>query len=123
MWQSHHSRASPMSDELTLLPKFTDTMERLESLRKEQPSGVEYWLAREIAPVLGYETWRRFEDVIGRAIDACVKSGVDPAKHFAETDKMVALGSDAKRGITDFFLSRAACYLIAMNGESSKPEI
>jgi DNA-damage-inducible protein D len=36
---------------------------------------------------------------------------------------MVELGSGAKRQVEDYFLSRAACYLIAMNGEPSKPEI
>jgi DNA-damage-inducible protein D len=32
-------------------------------------------------------------------------------------------GSRAKRGVQDYYLSRLACYLIAMNGDSRKPEI
>ena len=36
---------------------------------------------------------------------------------------MVGIGSRAKRGIQDYYLSRLACYLIAMNGDSRKPEI
>ena len=36
---------------------------------------------------------------------------------------MMAFGKGAQRGVEDFFVSRAACYLIAMNGQSSKPEI
>ncbi len=32
-------------------------------------------------------------------------------------------GSRAKRGVQDYYLSRLACYLIAMNGDSPKPEI
>src|SRR5690348_17462120 len=31
--------------------------------------------------------------------------------------------SRAKRGVQDYYLSRLACYLIAMNGDSRKPEI
>src|SRR5260370_38124767 len=33
------------------------------------------------------------------------------------------IGSRAKRGVQDYYLSRLACYLIAMNGDSRKPEI
>lgn len=36
---------------------------------------------------------------------------------------MVEIGSRAKRGVQDYYLSRLACYLIAMNGDSRKPEI
>ena len=36
---------------------------------------------------------------------------------------MLKIGNDAERRGEDWFLSRAACYLIAMNGDSSKPEV
>lgn len=36
---------------------------------------------------------------------------------------MVSLGSGATREITDFLLTRFACYLIAQNGDSQKEEI
>ena len=36
---------------------------------------------------------------------------------------MVVIGSGARRETGDWFLSRYACYLIAMNGDPSKPEI
>jgi DNA-damage-inducible protein D len=36
---------------------------------------------------------------------------------------MVVLGSGAKRNVVNYFLSRAACYLIAINGDPSKPEV
>ena len=36
---------------------------------------------------------------------------------------MVEIGSRAKRSVQDYYLSRLACYLIAMNGDSRKPEI
>ena len=37
--------------------------------------------------------------------------------------KMVSIGSDAKREIDDIELSRYACYLIVMNGDSRKEVI
>jgi len=36
---------------------------------------------------------------------------------------MVELGSGSKRKIEDILLTRFACYLIAQNGDSRKPEI
>jgi DNA-damage-inducible protein D len=54
---------------------------------------------------------------------ACSESGADPNNHFVETDKLVDTGSGAQRRVPDVFLSRYACYLIAMNGDSQKVEI
>lgn len=115
-----------MSDDLISYPLHADTMSQLESIKKTTSNGREYWLAREIHPVLGYEEWRNFQYVIGRAISACEGNGLDPKKHFVETNKMARLGKDgseAKREVTDYFLSRPACYLIAMNGDPSKAQI
>jgi DNA-damage-inducible protein D len=36
---------------------------------------------------------------------------------------MVEVGSGARREVDDYFLSRAACYLVAMNGDPGKPEV
>ena len=36
---------------------------------------------------------------------------------------MVAIGSNSEREVTDFHLSRFACYLIAQNGDPRKQEI
>lgn len=104
-------------------PQYRATMERLESVKHTAPNGRDFWNAREINDILGYPTWREFEDVIERARRACRGTGIDLQKHFVPTHKMVALGSGAKREVADYFLSRAACYLIAMNGDPNKSEI
>lgn len=83
----------------------------------------EYWLARDLMIVLGYSEWRTFSEVIKKAKIACVASGYDITGHFVDADKMVITGSMAQREINDFRLSRYACYLIAQNGDSRKPEI
>jgi DNA-damage-inducible protein D len=111
------------SNELALRPEYSATMARLEKVKRTSPKGTDYWMAREINGLLGYPTWREFENVIGRAIEACSGTDIDPTNHFVATHKMVEIGSGAKRAAADFFLSRAACYLIAMNGDPSKPEI
>ena len=97
--------------------------ETFESIKHVNDFGQEYWLARELQIVLEYSQWRRFEETISRAIEACENSGIDTADHFAEVGKMVDIGSGASREINDYERSRYACYLIVMNGDPRKEVI
>ncbi|MEI6727644.1 MAG: DNA damage-inducible protein D [Actinomycetes bacterium] len=94
-----------------------------ESLRHVDEDGNEYWLARELMPVLEYETWRSFRAVIAKAMTAAEQVDQPANDHFAEVGKMVQLGSGTQREIDDFRLSRYACYLIVQNGDPGKPVI
>ncbi|MEK6653191.1 MAG: DNA damage-inducible protein D [Nitrospirota bacterium] len=94
-----------------------------EDQKKINEYGAEYWSAREIQPLLGYTQWRRFEDAIKRALISCKQSGNEPSYHFAGVGKMIDIGKGGSREVTDYHLSRFACYLIAQNGDPRKPEI
>ena len=94
-----------------------------ESIKHINENGQEYWLARELQPILEYTQWRRFADAIDRAKIACQNSGIDLDQHFADAGKMITLGHGAVRKIEDFMLSRYACYLIVMNGDPRKEVI
>ncbi len=96
---------------------------RLKSLQKITPAGVPYWMAREIMTALDYREWRDFREVLEKAKSSCSNAGNFEANHFVPMPEMVEIGSGAKRERENFALSKYACYLIAMNGDTSKPEI
>jgi DNA-damage-inducible protein D len=110
-----------MSTEIENLPLYQSTMDALERAKRTTGDGGEYWLARELCPILGYAEWENFEGVMGKASAALVTNGIDLSHHIRDTT--MAVGNGAQRKVGDFFVSRPASYLIAMNGQSSKPEI
>ncbi len=85
--------------------------------------GVEFWYARELQALLGYDEWRNFEKIIAKAKQACKASKQEPSDHFVDVNKMVKVGSGAERKLADYMLTRYACYLIAQNGDPQKEEI
>ena len=112
-----------MSTNLPDQPEYKTTMQLLEEARHTSSGGAEFWRAREMQPILGYDEWRNFEAAIGRAYDSITTNGGDASRHFVDTTKMVGLGAGSQREVRDIFMSRLGCYLTAMNGDPSKPEI
>jgi DNA-damage-inducible protein D len=88
-----------------------------------QADGEEFWLARELQPLLGYTQWRNFEQVIDKAKIACQTAGHAVADHFADVSKTIPMPKGAEKEIDDLMLTRYACYLIAQNGDPRKVEI
>lgn len=89
-----------------------------DSIRHFDSKGSEFWLARELMPLLGYTRWDRVPDVIERAELACSNGGNVVSEHFSEETRKTK-----GRPHQDFKLSRLACYLVAMNGDPRKSEI
>lgn len=96
---------------------------QFETIKKVSDRGTEYWTARELQPHLGYANWQNFSNVIQKAMIACEGSGMPARDHFIDISKMILVGKGAQREVADLVLSRHACFLIAMNGDSSHPQI
>lgn len=93
-----------------------------EGIKHINEYGQEFWYARELQVALEYSQWRRFNDAISRAMEACINSGAEVSDHFAEVGKIVEAGATHKT-IIDYQLTRYACYLIVMNGDPRKEVI
>lgn len=100
-----------------------ETAALFEQLKHTAESGVEYWSAREIYPHLGYTQWRNFQNAIEKAREACKSATGNVREHFADVSKTIAMPKGASKEIDDVLLTRYACYLVAQNGDSQKPEI
>lgn len=85
--------------------------------------GSERWSSRELTKVLGYQSHRKFQDVLKKAEEACKSAEEDTIHHFAHVGEMVEIGSGAIRQVDAIHLTRFACYLVAMNGDSRKKVI
>ena len=103
------------------LEKINETI--FESIKHVDDDGNEYWYARELQKVLEYTEWRKFVGVIKKAIKSCKASNYVTSDHFVGADKMINLGKGGQRKVSDYKLSRYACYLIAQNGDSRKKVI
>jgi len=94
-----------------------------EDFTHKTEDGVEFWLARDLQHLLGYDKWDNFKNVLSKAKTSCEISGQKIIEHFADVGKTIAMPKGAEKEIDDIMLTRYACYLVAQNGDPRKKEI
>ena len=103
------------------------TQSPFDSIRRFREDGSEFWSARDLMGLLGYQKWQKFQDALERA-KACAEAQGElltgAGNQFEEASCLVSRGNGAlPQEAADVHLSRFAAYLVAMNGDPRKPEI
>lgn len=91
--------------------------QNFEDIKHIDENGIEYWYARELQLVLDYKEWRKFENVIKKAIDACENSGISAFEHFVGADKLSKRANNA--GVKNFDKFHNAGYKGLYNRETA----
>ncbi len=94
-----------------------------DSIKHLDAHGQEYWSARELSKILKYAQWRNFEVALEKAKVSCESAWHKVSDHFADASKPIMWGKWARQLVTDYHLSRYACYLVAQNGDPRKESI
>lgn len=108
------------------MPKITDlTMSNIDVFHFEEDkenfetfslqNGFTYWLASDLAVMLGYQDTDATKKAINKAMTVCMTLNI------TVTDNFVQVSSENDKN--DFKLSRFACYLTVMNGDVRNPKI
>ncbi|MER5350569.1 phage antirepressor KilAC domain-containing protein [Kitasatospora sp. NPDC002551] len=111
-----------MSDTYTTLPAVggEEGASPFDRIRRVDDYGQEYWSARDLQPVMGYDKWENFLHVVERAIRSAENVGMYSEQSFSRVQESSGTGGPAR---INYRLSRNAAYLVAMNGEPNKPAV
>lgn len=88
-----------------------------DAIRRTDERG-EYWMARDLMPIMTYPAWREFAPVIERAMASAAAQGLNPDDLFG-----VITEKSGGRPREDVRLARFAAYLVAMNGDPRKEAV
>lgn len=90
-----------------------------EKAKHSKPNGLDYWLAHQLAELLGYKDFNNFLKVIEKGITACINSGQKAKIHFEK----ITGTTPVEDGDFSYSLSRYAVYLIVQNADPAKREV
>ena len=114
--------APPLTEfKRALVEKALNAQSPFDSIKRIGEDGAEYWSARDLMPLLGYNMsnpWQKFSGVIERAKFAADAQNMDVTSLFN-----LKVKNTGGRPRQDYHLARYAAYLVAMNGDPRKPEI
>jgi DNA-damage-inducible protein D len=92
---------------------MTTTETLFEGLAKQ--NGQLFWWAREFMVVLGYDSWDAFDALVRKTKTSYLSvTWINAEQEFRYTEA---------EGEVDYKLSRWACYILAMNADTTHPEV
>lgn len=80
-----------------------------------QENGFRFWYARDLMSLLEYSDYSSFKRVINKATQVCLTLDIEVKENFEQVTRNIE-GKD----LSDYKLSKFACYLVAMNGDVKK---
>lgn len=83
------------------------TASPFDAVRKTREDGTEFWSARDLMPLLGYDKWERFKGSIERARLTLTNQGQDPDMEASRSRE--AFGKTRQVG-ENYHLTRYAAY-------------
>ncbi len=92
-----------------------------DAIRRTDAYGREYWLSRELQPLMGYSRWENLAPALARAMASARNQGMDVEGVFLRSQENPSAQGGRPR--EDYHLTRTAAYLLAMNGDPNKAEV
>jgi DNA-damage-inducible protein D len=114
-----------MTDDRRVLPSKgggASGVSAFERIKHEDETG-EYWLARELMVLLGYDEWRNFLGVIHEAMEVCRVQGGTTEGVFGAISKNPSKKGGRPSAEYDYRLTRHACYIVAESADGRKAEV
>jgi DNA-damage-inducible protein D len=81
-----------------------------DAIRRLEKNGGEFWSARDLMRLLGYQKWEQFLELINLAIVSCKNLGNLTQNHFLEETNPLTSQDN-------FWLSCYGCYLVSVHGD------
>jgi len=98
------------------ISKINRSYESFEDYAKD--NGGPFWLASDLMKMLGYKDFNSFKKAINKAIGVCSTLDISIEDHFQQIKS-----EEGKYKVSNYRLTRFACYLTSMNADVRKPQV
>jgi hypothetical protein len=94
-----------------------------DSIRRFDEKGIEFWSARELMRLMGYQKWQQFENPIKQAIENLELNDDNVSDHITAAGNVVKRSQGGGSIQLDYRLTRYACYMVALCCDGRKAEV